>query len=114
MVADTATGAIKLPTTERFTQARVARIIAIVVAVGCTGLGVQAFVAALSSDQEAPGWRPVLMLLAFGPLAVMVVAGVAGRVDRAAAAAFAVVFPVVLVLWPLRRGRRDRRRRRRP
>ena len=101
MVADAATGTIKLPTTERFTQARVARIIAIVVAVGCTGLGVQAFVAALSSDQEAPGWRPVLMLLAFGPLAVMVVAGVAGRVDRAAAAAFAVVFPVVLVLWPL-------------
>lgn len=101
MPADGANGTLKLPTTERFTQARVARIIALVVAVGCTGLGVQAFFAALASDQEAPGWRGVLMVLAFGPLAVMVVAGVAGRVDRAAAGAFAVIFPVVLLLWPL-------------
>lgn len=85
---------------ERFTQRRVERILVLVVAVGCTVLGVQSLLNALGSTQEGPAWHIALILAAFVPLAVMVAACFAGVLVRPAAAAFAIVYPVVLVLWP--------------
>jgi hypothetical protein len=86
---------------ERFTQARVERIIRIVVALGCAVLGTQAFLNALGSRQEAPPAHLPLLLVVFIPLAMMVAASVAGVGVRTVAGIFAVVFPIVLLCWPL-------------
>jgi len=86
---------------ERFTQARVERIIRTVVALGCAVLGTQAFLNALGSRQEAPPTHLPLLLAVFIPLAMMVAASVAGVGVRTAAGVFAVVFPIVLLCWPL-------------
>jgi len=86
---------------ETFTQARVERIIALVVAGGCAVLGTQSFLNALGSEQEGPHWHLALLLLAFVPLAAMIVAFFAGVLVRVAAGVFAAVFPVVLLVWPL-------------
>lgn len=94
-LGDIATGA------ERFTQARVERIIRTVVALGCAVLGTQAFLNALGSRQEAPPTHLPLLLAVFIPLAMMVAASVAGVGVRTAAGIFAVVFPIVLLCWPL-------------
>jgi len=84
---------------ERFTQARVERIIRVVAAIGCAVLGTQAFLNALGSQQEDPAAHVPLMIAAFLPLAVMVAAGFGGVGVRTAAGIFAVVFPIVLVCW---------------
>ncbi|WP_404443444.1 ATP-binding protein [Microbacterium marinum] len=83
-----------------FTRARIERILGLVVGIGCAVLGVQAFVNALTSEQEAPVWRIILMLVTFSPLALMIVAGIAGILFRVFAAAFACIFPLVLIAWP--------------
>lgn len=85
---------------EQFTQARVERIIRVVVALGCTVLGVQAFLNALGSRQEDPAVHLPLVLAVFIPLLTMVVACVVGIGVRVAAGVFAIVFPVALVCWP--------------
>jgi len=87
--------------TETFTQARIERIIALVVGGGCAVLGTQSFLNALGSTQEGPHWRLALLLLAFVPLAAMIIAFFAGVLVRVAAGIFAAVFPVVLLVWPL-------------
>ncbi|MBF4561651.1 ATP-binding protein [Microbacterium sp. VKM Ac-2870] len=86
---------------EQFTQARVERIIRVVVALGCAVLGVQAFLNAWGSRQESPAVHLPLLLVVFIPLGMMVAACLAGVAVRAAAGVFAVVFPLVLVCWPL-------------
>ncbi|WP_232783925.1 MULTISPECIES: sensor histidine kinase [Microbacterium] len=86
---------------ERFTQARVERIIRVVVALGCAVLGAQSFLNALASRQEAPAAHLPLLLAVFIPLGVMIAACVAGVGVRTAAGVFAVVFPVALLCWPL-------------
>ncbi|MBM7751763.1 signal transduction histidine kinase [Microbacterium laevaniformans] len=86
---------------ERFTQARVERIIRTVVALGCAVLGTQAFLNALGSHQEAPAAHLPLLLVVFIPLGVMIAASVAGVGVRTAAGVFAVVFPIALLCWPL-------------
>lgn len=93
---------------ERFTQARVERIIRTVVALGCAVLGTQAFLNALGSHQEAPAAHLPLLLAVFVPLGVMIAASVAGVGVRTAAGVFAVVFPIALLCWPLvTQGRAD-------
>lgn len=86
---------------ERFTQARVERIIRIAVALGCAVLGAQAFLNALGSRQEDPAAHLPLELAIFIPLGVMIAACVAGVGVRTAAGVFAVVFPIALLCWPL-------------
>ncbi len=84
---------------ERFTQARVERIIQLVIGVGCAVLGIQAFLNALGSVQEAPAAHLPLMVAAFGPLAAMVLACVIGVGVRWAAGLLAMAFPLVLIGW---------------
>lgn len=85
---------------ETFTQRRVERIAMIAVAFGSAVLGVQSFVNALGPVQESPGWHLALCLVAFIPLAVMIIACLIGVIARFASGLFAVVFVVVLLSWP--------------
>ncbi|WP_438353574.1 sensor histidine kinase [Microbacterium sp. CJ88] len=84
-----------------FTRQRIERTIALVAGIGSAALGAQAFFASLGSSEELPGWHFSLTLLAFGPLAAMVLAGLIGRGVRVAAGIFAVSFVVCLALWPV-------------
>ncbi|MFT4135062.1 sensor histidine kinase [Microbacterium sp.] len=93
--------ALGVPGAETFTRARVERIVIITVGFGCSALGTQAFLNALTSSQEDPGWRMVLLLTIFVPLAVMIVGCIAGIRARLLAAMFAVVYPAAILLWPL-------------
>ena len=85
-----------------FTRSRVERIISLVGgAFGSLILGVQAFLAALGSTDELPGWHEALMISVFGTLAVMILACVIGRGVRVAAGVFALVYVLALVAWPI-------------
>lgn len=86
---------------ERFTQARVERILSVVIALGCAVLGTQAFLNALGSTQEARVWRTALMIAAFVPLALMIVALAAGVLGRAASRICAIALVAVIACWPL-------------
>ena len=92
---------------ERFSQARVERILGVVVGFGCSVLGAQAFLNALTSVQEGPLWRVALVVSVFVPLIVMVVASSTGLAVRACSGVFAIVFPVVLLAWPAATAGRD-------
>lgn len=85
---------------ERFSQARIERIIGVVVGFGCSVLGAQAFLNALTSVQEGPLWRVAFVVIVFVPLIVMVVASSSGLATRSCAGVFAVLFPIVLLAWP--------------
>lgn len=85
---------------ERFTERRVERILALVVAPGSAVLGTQAFLNALTSTQESVAWHVGLMVGAFVPLVLMIVALAAGVLTREAAGACAVALAVVLACWP--------------
>ncbi|MDQ7878732.1 ATP-binding protein [Microbacterium sp. QXD-8] len=85
-----------------FTRSRVERIISLVGgAFGSLILGLQAFLAALGSTDERPGWHEALMISVFGTLAVMILACVIGRGVRVAAGVFALVYVLALVAWPI-------------
>ena len=85
-----------------FTRSRVERIISLVAGgFGSPILGVQAFLTALGSTDERPGWRVALMISVFGSLAVMILACLIGRAVRVAAGAFALVYVLTLVAWPI-------------
>jgi len=86
---------------ERFTQARVERIIGVVVAVGIAVLGVQSFLNALGSTQESPPWRVALMIGVFAPLALTILACAIGIGVRVCAGLLAVVLPLALIAWPI-------------
>lgn len=92
---------------ERFSQARIERILGVVVGFGCSVLGAQAFLNALTSTQEGPLWRVTLVVAVFVPLILMVVASSTGLATRACAGVFAVVFPLVLLAWPIATAGRD-------
>lgn len=85
---------------ERFTQSRIERILTLVVALGCGVLGAQAFLGALGSTQESPGWHRALMIAGFLPLALLLVALVFGVMVQAAGRLFPIVFLAVLACWP--------------
>ncbi|MGB4778057.1 MAG: ATP-binding protein, partial [Microbacterium sp.] len=85
---------------ETFTQARVERIIDVVVALGSTVLGLQAFLNALGSGHESSAWRLGLMIGVFVPLALMILACGSGVAVRQGAGLFAIVFPIALLAWP--------------
>jgi len=88
--------------TGSFTRSRVERIISLVAgAFGSLILGLQAFLTALGSTDERPGWHVGLMMSVFGTLAVMILACVIGRGVRVAAGAFALVYVLALVAWPI-------------
>lgn len=89
------------PGPERFTEARVERIIRLVVGLGCAVLGAQSFLNALGSAQEDAGWHLVLMIVAFVPLAIMILALFADLWARAASGVCAVTLVVVFACWPL-------------
>lgn len=89
------------PGPERFTEARVERIIRLVVALGCAVLGAQSFLNAIGSTQEDAAWHIALMVGAFAPLALMILALVTGVWARAASGACAVALLVVFACWPL-------------
>lgn len=103
MAAEVATaGTLTIPPDSTFfSRERVERILALVVSVGCAILGFQSLFHAVGSAQETGAWNLVLSVVTFGPLALMIAAGVAGRFYRVPAAVFASVFPVVLALWPI-------------
>ncbi|RZI88372.1 MAG: hypothetical protein EOO67_13205, partial [Microbacterium sp.] len=63
---------------ERFSQARMERILGLVIGFGCSVLGAQAFLNSLTSTQEGPLWRVALVVAVFVPLIVMVVAACSG------------------------------------
>lgn len=86
---------------ERFTQARVERIIGVVVALGFAVLGVQAFLNALGSTQESPPWHLALMIGVFAPLALTILACATGIGVRVCAGLLAVVLPLALIAWPI-------------
>lgn len=92
---------------ERFTESRVERILTVVVGIGSTVLGTQAFLNALGSVQEDPRWQIPLMCLVFIPLAAMILALFIGFFVRTTAAVFAIIFPLALLTWPLVTAGRD-------
>lgn len=85
---------------ERFTGQRMERIMAIVVAVGATVVGLQAAIGALGGIRSASigerGSFTIVMVL----LAAMIIACFTGRRVRLASAVFAVGYTIALVLWP--------------
>lgn len=85
---------------ERFSQARIERILGVVCGFGFSVLGVQAFINSITSTQEGPLWRVVMVVVVFVPLIVMIVASFSGLATRACSAVFAILFPVVLLAWP--------------
>lgn len=86
---------------ERFTQARVERIIGVVVALGFAVLGVQAFLNALGSTQESPPWHLALMIGVFAPLALAILACATGIGVRVCTGLLAVVLPLAVIAWPV-------------
>jgi len=88
------------PDSTFFSRERVERILAFVIAVGCAVLGLQSFFHAIGSTQEEHTWNLVLTCAVFGPLVLMIAAGIAGRFYRPLAAVFAILFPLVLIAWP--------------
>lgn len=86
---------------ETFTRARIERILSLVVGFGCTILGAQAFLNALASEQEAPGWQPWLNIGVYAPLGIMLLACFVGRLVKTTTRIFALVYPLALLLWPV-------------
>ncbi len=86
---------------ERFTQARVERIIGVVVALGFAVLGVQAFLNALGSTQESPPWHLALMIGVFAPLALAILACATGIGVRVCTGLLAVVLPLAVIAGPV-------------
>lgn len=92
---------------ERFAGQRMERIIAIVVSVGAVALGLQAFIAAISQLEYVDASHMMMLVLAFGPLVVMVIGCITGRGVRVTAGIFTMCFLMVLVWWPWVASRRD-------
>lgn len=86
---------------EQFTQARLERIVSLVITLGSAVLGTQAFLNALGSTQEDPRWHLPLMLVVFVPLTLMIAACASGMAIRVTSTVFAFVFPAVLLVWPI-------------
>ncbi|MBQ3358080.1 MAG: ATP-binding protein [Microbacterium sp.] len=85
---------------ERFTGKRMERILATVVAIGSTALGVQALFVAIPSLADANVGHAVIVFLVYVPFAVMLVCCLIGRGVRVASGIFAVTYVLVLAAWP--------------
>ncbi|UNK71957.1 ATP-binding protein [Microbacterium sp. H1-D42] len=86
---------------ERFTGHRMERILAIVAAIGCTALGAQALLAAVTDISVVDAPRVAMMLLVFGPLLWMIIACISARWIKSACGTFAIAYVVALFLWPV-------------
>lgn len=85
-----------------FTRTRIERVISIVVGFGCLALGGQAFVAALTTESGVRAdWSTGLIVLAFAPLALMIIACAVGRGVAFFAGAYAIIYPLILLVWPI-------------
>lgn len=84
-----------------FTRLRVERIISLAVGLGCIVLGAQAFLTALGSTEERPGWHEPLLIVVFIPLLAMILACLIGRGVRVTAGTFALVYVIALAIWPI-------------
>ncbi len=93
---------------ERFTSARMERIMQILVALGATTLGGQALVEALGSLRITDTAQIGLLAAVFLPLLLMIVSCVSGAGVRMMASLFAVVYLACLGLWPLATESSDR------
>lgn len=85
---------------ERFTGKRMERILATVVAVGSAVLGVQAFIAAITTMSWDESSRIAMLLAVSVPLVVMLISCVVGRGVRTASGIFAVAYVLALGAWP--------------
>ena len=86
---------------ERFTGKRMERILATVIAIGCTALGAQALLAALTTMRVVDAPRVTMLVVVFVPLAAMILACVLGRGVRTASSIFAFLYLGTLLSWPL-------------
>lgn len=84
-----------------FTRRRIERMISLIAALGSLVLGLQALAAALGSAAPQSSWHLPLVLLAFVPLALMLVACVTGRAVAMLSGVFAVSYLIVLAVWPV-------------
>ncbi|MGA7147749.1 MAG: ATP-binding protein, partial [Microbacterium sp.] len=84
-----------------FTRTRVERIITLTGGFGSLVLGAQAFLSALGPGEERPGWHIPLMIVVFGPLAIMILACFVGLGVRVTAGAFALIYVLALAVWPI-------------
>lgn len=84
-----------------FTQARIERVMTLIVGFGSLVLGAQAFAAAAGSPDEAAQWHVPLVVAIFVPLVAMIVACIVGRFARIFSGIFAVVFVLTLSVWPV-------------
>ncbi|MFB4353527.1 ATP-binding protein [Microbacterium sp. LS_15] len=85
---------------ERFTGKRMERILATVVAIGSSVLGVQALFAAIPTTSWSDAPRVVTLLAVYIPFALMLVACLVGRGVRTASGLFAIVYVLALGAWP--------------
>lgn len=92
---------VSTPGIGSFTRIRVERIISVAVGLGSLALGLQALFAAYGSTDELEQWRTFITLLAFIPLAAMILACFIGRGVRLSGGIFAIAYVLVLTAWPL-------------
>lgn len=85
---------------ERFTGKRMERILATVVAIGSSVLGVQALLSALAALPASGPAHAGMLVAVYASLAAMLVACVVGRLIRLSAGVFAVVYLLALAAWP--------------
>ncbi|MEN0022097.1 MAG: ATP-binding protein [Microbacterium sp.] len=85
---------------ERFTGKRMERILATVVAIGSSVLGVQALFAALPTMSWSDAPRVITLFAVYIPFALMLVACLVGRGVRTASGLFAIVYVLALGAWP--------------
>ncbi len=93
-----------LAQTQRFTQSRIERILALVVGVGSAVIGAQSLLAALAGPVGDPDWYYGLLGLVLTSLAMMCLSMLVQRGVRVFAGSFAVVFPAAMLAWPLAAG----------
>ncbi|MBN9223163.1 MULTISPECIES: ATP-binding protein [unclassified Microbacterium] len=86
---------------DRFTQARVERILQLVVGLGAAVLAAQAFLTAVGSVQEQRMWHLALMITAFVPIALMVVSLLTGVLVRVTSTVCVVALFAVYSAWPI-------------
>lgn len=93
-----------LAQTQRFTQSRIDRTLALVVGAGAAIIGVQSLLSALGEEGGDQAWGIGLLVAVMVPLALMCVSMLIGWRIRAFAGIFAVIFPIAVALWPLAAG----------
>ena len=88
-------------TAEGYAEARVDRLIAVVVAFGSLLLGGQAALSAMAHLDVVDLPHVSMLVLVFGPLIWMLIACVIGRTVRLASGVFTATYALSLALWPV-------------